>query len=180
MSFIHIFLIAISLAMDAFTVSICKGLKMHKIDYKYACTIAVFFGGFQAIMIIAGWLLGINFAKYIDAIDNFLAFVLLCSIGGKMICEAFETKEINEAKFDFKEIAGLSIATSIDALAVGIMFAMLDINVYFSSFIVGIVALILSFIGVIIGNVYGAKYKEKAEITGGTILVFMGIKFLFA
>lgn len=97
-----------------------------------------------------------------------------------MICEAFEPKEIEEAKYDFKEITILSIATSIDALAVGIMFAMLDTNIYFASFIIGIVALILSYLGVIIGNFYGVKHKEKAEIAGGTILVLLGIKFLFA
>lgn len=180
MSFIQIFLIAIGLAMDAFAVAICKGLKMKKKDYRYAGTIAVFFGSFQAIMAILGWLLGINFAKYIDAIDNFFAFVLLSAIGGKMICESFEQKEIEDAKYDFKEITILSIATSIDALAVGIMFAMLDVNIYLSSFIIGIIAFILSFLGAVIGNIHGAKHKNKAEITGGTILVLMGIKFLFA
>lgn len=180
MSFIQIFLIAISLAMDAFAVAICKGLKLHKIDYKYAGTIAVFFGSFQSIMAILGWLLGINFAKYIDAIDNFVAFTLLSAIGGKMICESFETKEIKEAKYDLREIIFLSVATSIDALAVGIMFAMLDTNIYLASLVIGIIALILSFLGVIIGNLYGAKHKNKAEITGGTILVLLGIKFLFA
>ncbi len=97
-----------------------------------------------------------------------------------MICESFEVKELEEARYDFKEITLLSIATSIDALAVGIMFAMLDTNIYFASFIIGITAFILSFIGVIIGNIYGAKHKNKAEITGGTILVLLGIKFLFA
>lgn len=180
MSLISIFLVAIGLAMDAFAVAVCKGLKLHKIDYKYAGTISIFFGVFQAIMTVIGWLLGIKFAKYIDIVDNFLAFVLLSAIGGKMICEAFEEKEIEEAKYDFKEIIGLSIATSIDALAVGIMFAMLDTNIYLSSTIIGIIALILSFVGVIIGNIYGNKHKEKAEITGGTILILLGIKFLFA
>ena len=126
-----------------------------------------------------GWILGINFARFIDAVDNLFAFILLFAIGGKMICEAFEIKEIEEAKYDFKEITLLSIATSIDALAVGIMFAMLDTNIYFACFIIGIIALILSFLGVIIGNLYGAKHKEKAEIIGGIILIILGIKFLF-
>jgi len=180
MNFIQIFLVAIGLAMDAFAVAVCKGLKMQKIDYKYAGIIAIFFGVFQALMTFLGWSLGINFAKYIDFIDNFLAFILLTAIGGKMIFEAFEEKEIEEAKYDFKEITLLSIATSIDALAVGVMFAMLNTNIYFSSFIIGSVALILSFLGVVIGNFYGAKHKDKAEIAGGSILVLLGIKFLFA
>lgn len=181
MNFIQILLIALSLAMDSFTVSICKGLEMKKVDYKYGITLMLFFGGFQALMAILGWMLGINFASKIDMIDNMVAFVLLSAIGGKMICEAFEEKEIlSSVKYDYKEILALSVATSVDALAVGIMMAMLDTNIFLAGTVIGLVAGGLSFIGVFIGNIYGAKHTKKAEIAGGAILILMGIKFLLA
>ena len=179
MSFIQILLIAIGLAMDAFAVSICKGLKMQKVDYKYSAILSAFFGIFQAIMPFFGWFVGIKFARYIEFIDHWLAFILLTSVGGKMVCEAFENKEaLGQINYDYKEMFALAIATSIDALAVGIMFAMLEVNIIVAILIIGIVAYIFSFLGVLIGNRYGIKYKKKAEIAGGLILIFIGLKIL--
>ncbi len=179
MGIFQILLIAIGLAMDAFAVSVCKGLRMQKIDYKYSAILSAFFGIFQALMPLSGWIIGIKFAKYIEFIDHWLAFILLTAIGGKMICEAFENKDnLDETNYDYREMFALAIATSIDALAVGIMFAMLEVNIIVAILIIGIIAYILSFLGVMIGNRYGVKYKKKAEIAGGIILVFIGLKVL--
>ena len=175
----QILLISISLAMDAFAIALCKGLVMKKIDYKYAFLLAGCFGIFQAIMPLMGWAIGINFAKYITSFDHWVSFILLTFIGGKMIKETFEkNSEENEIVYDIKEIFLLAIATSIDALAVGITFAFNEINLINAILSIGIVAFILSLIGVILGNRFGVKYKDKAEIIGGTILIFLGCKFL--
>lgn len=178
MGVIQILLISVSLAMDACAVAICQGLKMNKIDYKYAVTLALFFGIFQAIMPLSGWLLGIKFAKYIESIDHWIAFILLGAIGGKMICEAFESKKIDEFRYDYREMFALSIATSIDALAVGITFAMLNVNIVSSVVIIGVITFVLSFLGILIGNHYGIKYSKNAEIFGGIILICIGLKIL--
>lgn len=177
---IEIFLIAIGLAMDAFAVSVCKGLKMtEKIDFKYASLIALFFGAFQAIMPFIGWLAGKQFEAYITSVDHWVAFVLLAFIGGKMVYEAFETENDNsEIKYDLKEITMLAVATSIDALAVGVSFAFLNINIYSSIACIGIVTFILSVFGVIIGNKFGMRFKRNAEIAGGVILILIGVKIL--
>lgn len=175
----EIFLVAISLAMDAFAVALCKGLEMKKINYKYSIILAISFGVFQAIMPLIGWAAAINFAKYITTFGHVVSFILLAFIGGKMIKESFEEdNEQGECKFDFKEIIVLAIATSIDALAVGITFAFNKINLVYAISCIGIVALILALIGVIIGNRFGTKYKNKAEMFGGIVLVFLGCKFL--
>lgn len=175
----QVFLIAISLAMDAFAVALCKGLKMNKINYNYSFILASSFGIFQAIMPLVGWIIGISFAKYITNIGHIISFVLLTFVGGKMIQESFENNEDNVLKYDFKEIILLAIATSIDALAVGVTFAFNEINLFSAVTCIGIVAFVLSLIGVIIGNKFGIKYKNKAEILGGSILIFLGCKFLF-
>ncbi len=182
MGFIELLLIAIGLSMDAFAVAICKGLSMKKIKYKNTFIIALFFGGFQGIMPFIGWLLGTRFERYITAYDHWVAFILLGIIGGKMIYEALqpeaESCEVFD-EFNIKELFLLAIATSIDALAVGITFALLpNTNIVLSVFTIAIITFSLSFIGVIIGNKFGSKYKSKAELFGGIILVAIGIKIL--
>lgn len=172
-------LIALSLAMDAFAVALCKGLEMKKINYKYSFILAISFGVFQAIMPLLGWGIGRNFAKYITNIGHWVSFILLTFVGGKMIQEAMDEKESdNNFKFNIKEIFLLAFATSIDALAVGITFAFNNINLVEAISCIGIIAFGLSFIGVIIGNKFGVKHKNKAEMLGGSILIFLGCKFL--
>ncbi len=174
----QVFLIAISLAMDAFAVALCKGLEMKRINYKYSSILAISFGVFQALMPLIGWGIGRNFAKYITSIGHWVSFVLLIFVGGKMIQESMENKEANKFCFDIKEIFILAFATSIDALAVGITFAFNEINLIKAILCIGLIAFILSFIGVIIGNKFGTKHRNKAEIVGGSILIFLGCKFL--
>lgn len=183
MGFVELLLIGVGLSMDAFAVSVCKGLNMRgKVNSKHAGVIALFFGGFQALMPLIGYFLGIGFEKYITKIDHWIAFVLLGFIGGKMVIEAI--KEWNaedkqeEDKLDIKELFILAVATSIDALAVGITFAFLSVNIWSAISIIGVTTFILSLIGVVIGNKFGSKYKSKAELVGGIILVLMGIKIL--
>ena len=181
MSFYEIVLISIGLAMDAFAVSVCKGLQMTKIDYKYTFIIALFFGFFQAAMPFLGWLAGKQFESYITSVDHWIAFVLLSFIGGKMIYEAVFDKDDdcgNKITYDFKEITMLAVATSIDALAVGISFAFLQVNILFSASAIGIITFALSICGAIIGNRFGARFKTKAEIAGGVILICIGLKIL--
>lgn len=183
MGFAELFLIGVGLSMDAFAVSVCKGLNMRgKVNFKHAGVIALFFGGFQALMPLIGYFLGIGFEKYITKIDHWIAFLLLGFIGGKMIVEAI--KEWNaedkqeEDKLDIKELFILAVATSIDALAVGITFAFLSVNIWSAISIIGVTTFVLSIIGVVIGNKFGSRYKSKAELVGGIILVLMGIKIL--
>lgn len=183
MGFVELFLIGVGLSMDAFAVSVCKGLNMRgKVNFKHAGIIALFFGGFQALMPLIGYFLGIGFEKYITKIDHWIAFVLLGFIGGKMVIEAI--KEWNaedkqeEDKLDIKELFILAVATSIDALAVGITFAFLNVNIWSAISIIGVTTFVLSLIGVVIGNKFGSKYKSKAELAGGIILMLMGAKIL--
>ncbi|MCD7731340.1 MAG: manganese efflux pump MntP family protein [Oscillospiraceae bacterium] len=183
MSFYELLLIGIGLSMDAFAVSVCKGLNMRdKINYKHAGLIALFFGGFQAIMPTIGYFLGKSFEQYITSIDHWIAFALLGFIGGKMVVDAI--KEWNdedtaeEDKINIKELFMLAIATSIDALAVGITFAFLQVNIVSAASIIGITTFILSIIGVVIGNKFGSRYKTKAELAGGIILILIGVKIL--
>lgn len=177
--FVTIFLTGIGLAMDAFAVAICKGLKMQKLNYKQTGLIALFFGGFQAIMPFIGWALGKSFESYIKSIDHWVAFVLLLFIGGKMAYESFKSDNDDCcACFDIKELTILAIATSIDALAVGIAFALKDINIFLAILVIGIVTFILSALGVFIGHKFGAVYKSKAELAGGIILILIGTKIL--
>lgn len=183
MGFAELFLIGVGLSMDAFAVSVCKGLNMRgKVNLKHTGVIAVFFGGFQALMPLIGYFLGIGFEKYITKIDHWIAFLLLGFIGGKMIVEAI--KEWNaedkqeEDKLDIKELTILAVATSIDALAVGITFAFLNVNIWSAISVIGVTTFALSVVGVVIGNKFGSRYKNKAELAGGIILVLMGLKIL--
>ena len=183
MGFIELFLIGVGLAMDAFAVSICKGLNMRKMNYRQATVIALFFGGFQAFMPFLGWSLGRHFEHYIVSIDHWIAFILLAIIGGNMIKEALGDEEDVECgdcqdKLDLKELLMLAIATSIDALAVGITFAFLRVNILPAISIIGITTFIISFAGVHIGHHFGSKYEKKAELAGGIILICIGLKIL--
>ena len=166
--------------MDAFAVSICKGLGMRKVNKKQALVIGLFFGGFQALMPFVGWLLGSQFEKYITSIDHWIAFILLGIIGGKMIVESVkpdkEDDEVKEmdAPLDLKEMFVLAVATSIDALAVGITFAFLDYPIVEAITVIGITTFVISIGGVYFGN----KYEKKAEFVGGLILVLLGVRIL--
>ena len=179
MKAIEIVLIAIALGMDAFAVSICKGLAMKKMNIKKTIIIGMYFGIFQAIMPIIGYFLGIKCQNVIVSIDHWIAFILLCAIGLNMIKEAFsnEDENINDL-VDIKTMSILAIATSIDALAVGITFAFLQVNIVSAVSIIGIITFAISIIGVKLGNVFGTKYEKNAEIIGGSILILMGLKIL--
>lgn len=176
-------IIAVGLAMDAFAVAVCKGLNMRKINHKQTALIALFFGGFQAGMPLIGWFIGSKFAHYITSIDHWVTFVLLGIIGGKMIWESFKDDdecECCESRLDLKELTALAIATSIDALAVGVAFALTyeRNQVFVAVVLIGVITAALSAVGVLIGHKFGAKYKNKAEFAGGLVLVLMGTKFL--
>jgi len=179
---IQSFLIGVGLAMDAFAVSVCKGLGMSKLNKKQATIIALFFGGFQALMPLVGWLLGVGFQQYIVSIDHWIAFILLAFIGGKMIYESVrgeeETIEIKDAPLDYKELTMLAIATSIDALAVGVTFAFLEIPIIESIIIIGVTTFFICVLGVVVGNFFGSRFKNKAEFAGGLILILIGLKIL--
>lgn len=166
--------------MDAFAVSLCRGLCMRKINYKHALIIAGLFGGFQAAMPLLGWLLGSQFEKYIVDIDHWIAFGLLLIIGGKMIWDVFEKEENSKESGDLniKELLIMAVATSIDALAVGITFAFLGASIWVSISIIGAITFVLCFAGVIIGNKFGAKFKKKAQLAGGLVLILIGLKIL--
>lgn len=178
MSIWEVFLVAVGLSMDAFAVAVCKGLKMPKINIKQTALIALFFGGFQGLMPLIGYFLGKQFEEYIVSVDHWITFVLLGIIGGKMIFESFKKDEEDECGFSIKELFVLAIATSIDALAVGITFAFLKVNIVISVTLIGITTFILSAIGVFIGHKFGEKYKSKAEFAGGLILILIGLKIL--
>ena len=180
MSIIELILLAAGLSMDAFAVSICKGLAMEKISFKKMGTVGLWFGGFQAIMPLTGYFLGSSFEKYITGIDHWIAFVLLAIIGANMIKESLSKEEENQNdSLDFKTMLLLAIATSIDALAVGITFALLpDVNIVAAISFIGMFTFLTSAFGVKIGNVFGIKYKSKAEFAGGFILIVIGLKIL--
>ena len=178
MTFFELFLIGIGLSMDAFAVSICKGLSMQKIDKKYTLCIGLFFGGFQALMPLTGYLLGSQFSGYIERFDHWIAFVLLALIGVNMIKESREEEEKSYAGVNFKELLILAVATSIDALAVGVTFAFLQVNIVPAITIIGCTTFVISIAGVYVGNVFGSRYKSRAELTGGVILILIGLKIL--
>lgn len=182
MGFIEIFLIGIGLSADAFSVAVCKGLNMRKLDLKHGYIIALFFGGFQALMPLIGYLLGTSFAGFIESFDHWIAFGLLAFIGGKMAIEAISDKDDETGEktdvLRIGELTVMAIATSIDALAVGITFAFLKVNILLSVLLIGVTTFALSLGGVLIGNRFGAKYKSKAELTGGIILILIGVKIL--
>lgn len=179
MGFVDIFLIGVALSMDAFAVSICKGLSVEKVQPKHLLTAGVYFGGFQALMPLVGFLLGFKFERFIVSVDHWIAFVLLALIGGNMIREALGKDEPeHDASFSFKTMLPLAVATSIDALAVGISFAFLGVDIIEAAALIGITTFVLSGLGVYVGNIFGAKYKSKAEIIGGVVLIFIGLKIL--
>ena len=179
MGFVDIFLIGVALSMDAFAVSICKGLSVKRVEPKHLLTVGVYFGGFQALMPLIGFLLGFKFEKFIVSVDHWIAFVLLALIGGNMIREALSgEEEEHDASFSLRTMLPLAVATSIDALAVGISFAFLGVDILSAAIIIGITTFVLSGVGVYVGNIFGAKYKSKAEIVGGVVLILIGLKIL--
>ena len=178
----ELLLTAVALSMDAFAVSACKGLNMRKVNWRRALIFGLFFGGFQAFMPLIGWLLGKQFEQLITGVDHWLVFGLLGLIGGKMICDALKGGEEAacevEEKLDIKELIVLSFATSIDALAVGISFAFLKVKILPSVSVIGVTTCLLSILGVAIGQRFGAKYRDKATLAGGIVLVLIGLKIL--
>lgn len=179
MGAIEILLISIGLAMDAFAVSVCKGLAMKKMSWKKAIIIGLYFGIFQAVMPVIGYFLGTTFERFITNVDHWVAFILLVGIGINMVKEAFNKESENRNdNVDMKTMLVLSIATSIDALAIGITFACLKIHIVMPFITIGLITFIISVIGVKIGNQFGDKYGKKAEIMGGVILILLGIKIL--
>ncbi len=176
---IEIVLIAVALAMDAFAVSVCKGLAMQKITFKKAAIVGLWFGGFQTLMPTVGYFLGSAFAEKIEAIDHWVAFILLAIIGVNMIREAMSKDEEKiDASLDVKTMFLMAVATSIDALAVGITFALEGENIAVSAILIGVITFCISALGVKIGSVFGTKYKSKAEFVGGVVLVGIGLKIL--
>lgn len=185
MGLLELLLVGIGLSMDAFAVSICQGLCMPKLNWRHAAVIALFFGGFQALMPLAGWFLGSRFAGYIQNFDHWVAFVLLVIIGGNMLREAFGPEDDEDeaacavdAKLDLKQLFLMAVATSIDALAVGVTFAFLEVKIVPAISIIGTTTFCLSLVGVAVGNFFGTRYKKRAEAAGGIILILLGIKIL--
>ncbi len=181
MSFAELFVIAAGLSMDAFAVAVCKGLAVKKAGVKEMACAGLWFGGFQALMPLLGYFLGSSFSEYITKYDHWIAFVLLSVIGGNMIKEALSKEEddCGDSSMSIKAMFPMAIATSIDALAVGITFALLpDVNIGAAVGFIGVITFILSAVGIKIGNIFGVKFKSKAELAGGIILIFMGIKIL--
>ncbi len=180
MGIVELFILAVGLSMDAFAVSVCKGLAMQKCSFRKAAVCGVWFGGFQALMPLIGYLLGYQFREYITSVDHWIAFVLLAIIGGNMIKESLsQDEEEADDSLDVKTMFLMAVATSIDALAVGVTFAFLpDTNIVAAVSFIGIITFILSTAGAKIGNIFGARYKTKAEFAGGAILVLLGLKIL--
>lgn len=180
MGLLELFILAVGLSMDAFAVAICKGLATQKVKSGHMIITGLWFGGFQALMPLLGYFLGATFEKYVTKVDHWIAFVLLGAIGANMIKEAFsKEEECENCDFGIKSMLIMAIATSIDALAVGITLALLpDINIIAAVSFIGIITFTLSAIGVKLGNIFGAKYKSKAEFTGGAILIILGLKIL--
>lgn len=181
MDLFTLFLLAVGLSMDAFAVAICKGLAMQKITVKQAAIIGAWFGGFQALMPALGFLLGTGFAEAVNVVADWIAFILLVLIGGNMIKEALSKEEEEaDASLSFKTMLLLAIATSIDAFAVGVSFAFMEIGslIVPAVLFIGVITFTLSMVGVKVGNVFGTKYKAKAELAGGIILILLGVKII--
>ena len=180
MDFLSLFILGVGLSMDAFAVAVCKGLALKKIAFRHALTVGLWFGIFQALMPLLGYLLAAQFTDAIAAYDHWIAFILLALIGGNMIREAvFEKEEAEtDGALSFRSMLPLAVATSIDALAVGVTFAFLDVRIVPSVTLIGVTTLILSMLGVKAGSLFGAKYEKKAEILGGVILILLGVKTL--
>ena len=185
MGIVELLLTAIGLSMDAFAVSVCKGLGMRKMRYDQALVIGLYFGVFQAVMPLTGWLLGSQFARHVTKMAPWIAFVLLAWIGGSMIRESLSAKEEEEekpepAELRHRELLMLAIATSIDALAVGVSFSMVEltVSIYAAAALIGCTTFAISVAGVFVGNLFGARYKNRAEFVGGAILILIGLKIL--
>lgn len=184
MTLLEIFLVGIGLSMDAFAVSICKGLAMPAVNKKQALLIGAYFGVFQALMPLAGWLLGSQFARHVTKMAPWIAFVLLAWIGGSMLRESMSKKEEDEevepVELRHKELFLLAVATSIDALAVGVSFSMVELSVSIgaAAALIGCTTFAISVGGVFVGNIFGARYKNRAEFVGGAILILIGVKIL--
>lgn len=178
MSLVELFLIGLSLSMDAFAVSICKGLSVGEIKPKHMILAGAWFGGFQALMPLIGFFLGSTFEQYVTNYDHWVAFALLAVIGGSMIKESRDKDSDQNASFAFMTMLVLAVATSIDALAVGITFAFLKVNIIAAVSIIGVTTFVCSAAGIKIGSVFGIKYKSKAELFGGIVLIALGTKIL--
>lgn len=180
MTWIELIIIAVGVSMDAFAVSICKGLSVRRLRPGYMMSAALWFGGFQALMPLIGYFVGISFTDFVADVDHWIAFVLLGIIGGKMIKEAFQKDEDCECNPDFsvRTMCLLAVATSIDALAVGVSLAFLRADIWMSILIIGLMTGAFSALGVLLGNMFGNRFKSKAEFAGGFILVGIGIKIL--
>lgn len=182
MGFLALLLTGIGLSMDAFAVSICKGLCMRQIRWGQAFVIALFFGFFQAVMPVIGWALGSSFSACIEPVDHWIAFALLAAVGAKMLWDAFheddEAPDCGPEKLDLRELLLLALATSIDALAVGISFALLSVNIAEAALIIGLVTFAFSFVGVAIGYKFGSRFNKGASIVGGVVLIAIGVKIL--
>ena len=179
MSLVELFILAVGLSMDAFAVAVCKGLSMKRLNKKHAVIIGLYFGGFQAGMPLIGYFLGYHFKEAITSVDHWIAFVLLVIIGINMIREAFSgDEESSNDLLDCKTMFPLAVATSIDALAVGITFAFLNVHIIPAVSFIGVITFIIAAAGVKIGNIFGTRYKAKAELAGGIILILLGVKIL--
>lgn len=179
MGLTEIFFIGIGLSMDAFAVSVCKGLSVRKVKPKHCLITGLYFGGFQALMPFLGYILGVQFKSLIMSFDHWIAFVLLCLIGANMIKESsVDSCENFDTSFGLKSMLPLAVATSIDALVVGVTFAFLQVNIIFAITIIGITTFSLSVVGLKFGNAFGLKYRSKAELFGGIVLILMGVKIL--
>ncbi len=181
MGVVELLLIAVGLSMDAFAVSVCKGLGMRRLNVRVALVLALLFGVFQAGMPVIGWLLGSQFLWLIEPVDHWIAFVLLGFIGGKMILDAVRGEEEESGVVDrvaWGEFLMLAVATSIDALAVGISLAALNVEIVPSVLIIGVVTFVLSLVGVLVGHLFGSRFERPAQIVGGVVLVLIGVKVL--
>ena len=178
MSLFDLFILAVGLSMDAMAVAICKGLSVQKLKFRHAVITGLYFGGFQAAMPLLGYFLGRQFQSYIQSVDHWIAFVLLGLIGANMIKESFgEAEEVN-CSFCPKAMLPMAVATSIDALAVGVTFAFLQVSIAPAVTFIGVITFSLSAVGVYVGHLFGAKFKSKAELVGGVVLVLMGLRIL--
>ena len=179
MGITELLIIAIGVSMDAFAVSICKGLSVQKIRFKHVASTALWFGGFQALMPLAGYCLGASFADFVSNVDHWVAFVLLAIIGSNMIKEACSKEEEDyNPDFSFRTMFALAVATSIDALAIGVSFAFLKVKILPAIALIGVTTAIFSGAGVFIGKMFGSRFKSKAEFVGGIILIGIGVKIL--
>lgn len=184
MGFVELLLVGVGLSMDAFAVSVCKGLCMKRLNMRQALVIALFFGGFQALMPLIGWALGTQFEQLITPVDHWIAFGLLLIIGAKMLWDSFHGDDDEQlscavdGRLDLRELTMMAVATSIDALAVGITFAFLRVDIVASVVVIGVTTFALSLVGVAVGHRFGARYEKTATIAGGVVLILIGLKIL--